>query len=187
MSLFAFFRFRYQLLIRETKCYHLLVIKGLFAFLSIFLFLFDFMIKEIVKNSNNYYRSQVSLWIWKLKYLKNPGVIFGVFGNYPSLVIILTLSLLLVALGNYLLSLRFYSTLGWGFIFIGGLGNFLDRVINDFVSDYLVWNGSWLSWIPGSFNLSDVYIFCGIFIILGTYSLEPLFIYIMGKNKKNNF
>ena len=77
--------------------------------------------------------------VFKLTYVENRGVAFGLFKDMPWVFIVLT-SVLIAAIVFFMFKKRpeskfFYVTVA--LIIGGGLGNLIDRVLYGFVVDYL--------------------------------------------------
>ncbi|MCL2530847.1 MAG: signal peptidase II [Oscillospiraceae bacterium] len=96
-----------------------------------------------------------------LRYAENAGISFGLFGNSPAVMqgvviftgIVMLLGLLFIVMG------KLDSPTMWAaaVIIAGGFGNFIDRVLQGFVVDYL----EFLFMEFAIFNLADVFIMCG--------------------------
>ena len=107
-----------------------------------------------------------------LEKIYNKGLIFSIahsdsiFVNY-SILFILTIIILyriyificiLPKLNNYLI-------IAWSFLIGGGLGNFIDRLIDNKVFDFIVVHYKDI-YFPGVFNLADSFISIALIIIL---------------------
>lgn len=97
----------------------------------------------------------------RLELYKNYGVAFDLPLPLP---ITITLSVLIGVYLIYLLFTEFEQNsrvaLGAWVALIGGFGNFLDRILNGYVTDYLILFGR------SAINLADILILLGILIIL---------------------
>ncbi len=103
--------------------------------------------------------------VFKLTYVENRGVAFGLFKDMPWVFIVLT-SVLIAAIVFFMFKKRpkskfFYVTVA--LIIGGGLGNLIDRVLYGFVVDYLS-----LSFFPPVCNFADYCITVGV-IMLAAY------------------
>lgn len=105
--------------------------------------------------------------IFRLTYVENRGVAFGMFAGMQWVFIALT-SLLLAAIIYYMFKKRpsgkfFYITVA--LIIGGGVGNLIDRVFLNYVVDYLS-----LSFFPPVCNFADYCITVGV-VLLAVYLL----------------
>ena len=105
--------------------------------------------------------------VFKLTYVENRGVAFGMFSGMQWVFIVLT-SLLLAAIIFYMFKKRpsgkfFYITVA--LIIGGGVGNLIDRVFLNYVVDYLS-----LSFFPPVCNFADYCITVGV-VLLAVYLL----------------
>ena len=113
--------------------------------------------------------------VFKLTYVENRGVAFGMFQGMSWLFIVITLLLLAVII-FYMFKKRpqskfFYVTVA--LIIGGGIGNLIDRIFYGFVVDYLS-----LSFFPPVCNFAD---YC---ITIGVFLLAVYILFIAGKEKK---
>jgi len=96
-----------------------------------------------------------------LRYAENAGISFGLFGNSPAVmqgVVIFTGLVMLVGLLLIVMGKLDNPTMWAAAVIIGGgLGNFVDRLLQGFVVDYL----EFLFMEFAIFNLADVFILCG--------------------------
>lgn len=119
----------------------------------------------------------LSLWFWKtqtpvigdlfyFKYTENPGIAFSIMLPF-WLIIVLNLALFII-LGYFVvkeLNLESKLTkLASAFIFAGGIGNLIDRVVIGNVIDFIK------IWKWPTFNLADIYVAVGILLIIIFYS-----------------
>ena len=105
--------------------------------------------------------------VFKLTYVENRGVAFGMFQGMQWLFIALT-AVLLIAITVYMFKKRpdskfFYITVA--LIIGGGIGNLIDRIALNYVVDYLS-----LSFFPPVCNFADYCITVGV-ILLAVYLL----------------
>lgn len=103
--------------------------------------------------------------VFKLTYVENRGVAFGMFQGMQWLFIALT-SVLLIAITIYMFKKRpdskfFYITVA--LIIGGGIGNLIDRIALNYVVDYIS-----LSFFPPVCNFADYCITIGV-ILLAIY------------------
>ena len=108
---------------------------------------------------------------FKLTYVRNHGAAWSIFSDAPSAVrvpLFIAVSMLAMAC-----ILHVYRRLGPGerllrtglaLILGGALGNFIDRLRNGYVVDFIAWSWHDLHW--PRFNVADVAISCGIVVML---------------------
>lgn len=113
--------------------------------------------------------------VFKLTYVENRGVAFGMFSGMQWVFILLT-SALLTAIIFYMFKKRpkskfFYITVA--LIIGGGIGNLIDRVFLNYVVDYLS-----LSFFPPVCNFAD---YC---ITVGVGMLAVYLLFFADKEKK---
>lgn len=105
-----------------------------------------------------------------LRKLHNKGVAFGAFGKYPKLVEQGTLGVLAVVFGYFVYLLtrpgQSFKKAGTGMMLGGGLCNWFDRFHQGYVTDYFSFNVKWDKLKNLVFNLSDMFIFLGMFLSL---------------------
>lgn len=99
-------------------------------------------------------------------YVENKGAAFGILQNQFSLFLILTiLVLLIIIIALYKLKLSRNNVLYYVFllfIFSGAIGNFIDRVKNRYVVDFIYFKPIDFP----VFNFADILITCGCLIML---------------------
>lgn len=127
--------------------------------------------------------------VFSLEYLENTGIAFGLFKNKFAFFVLLTILILLV-LGFIYYKLpdsKRYRPLQFCIIFIvaGAIGNMIDRVIYNYVIDFLYFN---LIDFP-IFNVADIYVSVTVFILfflcLFYYKEEELeFISVKNEDKR---
>lgn len=105
--------------------------------------------------------------VFKLTYVENRGVAFGMFSGMQWLFIVLTI-IMLAAIIFYMFKKRpdskfFYVTVAM--IVGGGIGNLIDRIAYNYVVDYLS-----LSFFPPVCNFADYCITIGV-LLLAVYLL----------------
>jgi len=101
-----------------------------------------------------------------LRYAENSGISFGLLGDSPAamqVVVIFTGLVMLVGLVFIVLGKLDSPTMWAAAVIIGGgVGNFLDRVWQGYVVDYL----EFLFMEFAIFNLADVFIMCGMVALI---------------------
>lgn len=114
-------------------------------------------------------------WL-KFTFVKNTGVAFGMFQNFPQL---FTITSILISIGAiyyyrfYLPNRHWVVQLSLGLIVGGAIGNIIDRIRLNYVIDFVH-----VSWFPGIFNLADSAITIGtimlaVFILFGGDRAAP--------------
>lgn len=114
--------------------------------------------------------------VFKLTYVENRGVAFGMFQGMQWIFVILTV-IMLIAIIVYMFKKRprgkfFYITAAM--IIGGGIGNLIDRVLYGYVVDYLS-----LSFFPPVCNFADYCITIGVFLL-------ALYLLFFSDSVKNN-
>ena len=114
--------------------------------------------------------------VFKLTYVENRGVAFGMFQGMQWVFVILTV-IMLIAIIVYMFKKRprgkfFYITAAM--IIGGGIGNLIDRVLYGYVVDYLS-----LSFFPPVCNFADYCITIGVFLL-------ALYLLFFSDSVKNN-
>lgn len=129
----------------------------------------------------NYVRPEGTIYVigdfFKLTYVENRGVAFGMFEGHQWPIIILTAALLAVII-IYMFKKRpeskfFYVTAA--LIIGGGIGNLIDRIVYNYVVDYLSF-----SIFPPVCNFAD---YC---IVIGVIMLAVYLLFFADKNKKKD-
>ena len=137
----------------------------------------DQLFKYLV-TSNMHLGGEVKVFgdVFKIIYVENRGVAFGLFKDMPWLFIVLTVILMGLII-FYMFKKRPDSKLFYisvALIIGGGIGNLIDRIAYKYVVDYLS-----LSFFPPVCNFADYCITIGV-IILAVYLL-----FFADKNDKN--
>ena len=103
---------------------------------------------------------------FNITYVENPGGAWSILSSNTFLLTIIS-AIVLIGLNIYLSKKEKYSKLeiiSYGLIMPGVLGNFIDRLINNAVIDYLdfkIFNYNF-----PIFNFADILIVCGIAIMM---------------------
>jgi signal peptidase II len=106
-------------------------------------------------------------WL-RLTLVKNTGVAFGMFQNFPQF---FTVTSILISLGAiyyyrfYLPNRSWVVQLCLGLIVGGAIGNIIDRIRHGYVLDFIH-----VTWFPGIFNIADSAITVGT-LLLAAYIL----------------
>ena len=138
-------------------------------FIFLLLIFLDYFSKKLIFNLIDLNNFAIALLPFlDITHIHNYGISFGLFSGYYSkhgfIIIIRTYSL------------QFYSILDvsrisnplekWGFLFIiaGAVSNLGDRIINDYVLDFIYIHYKEFYW--PAFNFADIYITIGVLIII---------------------
>lgn len=106
-----------------------------------------------------------------LTYVRNKGVAFGLFQNKVQIISVFTI---LAVIGIAIYSLKYLKKsdkiekIAYAFIFSGAIGNMLDRLFRGYVVDMVDFRGIWIY----IFNLADVWINVGLFLIIIDYFIR---------------
>lgn len=141
----------------------------IYIILFVMLLLLDQFTKYIVEQS--FYLSEsipIIEDVFNLTYVENRGIAFGLFQGRLNVISILTV-IAIVAIFVYVLrnkkTLSMLEHFGYTLILSGAVGNMIDRLFRGFVVDMLDFRGIW-SFV---FNLADVWINVGVFILIIDY------------------
>jgi lipoprotein signal peptidase len=101
---------------------------------------------------------------------KNPGIAFDI--PVPFFVILPLTLFIIILFGAYFgrrafIEGKYTEALGCTMVCLGALGNFLDRVINDFTTDYFIIGRT------SAINISDVLILVGMVLFLWYHKSTP--------------
>ena len=135
-------------------------------FYIVLLIILDFLIKKIVFNYISLNSFITILPILDIAHIHNYGISFGLFsGIIPSWMIILIASIVTIAI-VYLMIQASNKVEKWGFTLIiaGAISNIFDRVINNYVLDFIYLHYKQFYW--PAFNFADIYITLGVLMIL---------------------
>lgn len=104
--------------------------------------------------------------ILHLTYSENKGAAFGILQNQRLFFIIITFVFLLVLFHYYkdlsLHNINMSTKLGFALLFIGAIGNLIDRIHYGYVIDFIDFR---LINFP-IFNIADIYIFFGVILVI---------------------
>ncbi len=113
------------------------------------------------------FKSQSVLPFFSLTLVLNEGVSFGFLANLANAkIIILILVAFIVIFVSYLFlkEENKYNSFGYALIIAGAIGNTIDRITYGGVVDFLDFHIK--NWHYPAFNVADISIFCGAFIII---------------------
>ena len=134
----------------------------LYLLISIIVFM-DQIIKYYIINNFNYGQSLAIIkGVFHLTYVKNTGAAFGILKNANNFFIIVSIIIILFLLfyRYYYFKSNIYINISIGLIIGGAVGNLIDRILLNYVVDYLdfrVWP---------VFNLADSAIVVGAGILI---------------------
>lgn len=119
----------------------------------------------VLENASLFNAGIEILPIFDLVYVQNSGVSFGMFGGLPwwglsalSLLICVVLVVMLFRSDNRLEAAALGTIIG------GALGNVVDRIRFQAVTDFLSFHIAGLNW--PAFNFADVFVVCGVTVLL---------------------
>lgn len=146
----------------------------IFVLTVVVVFLADLMIKKYMEQKlpDHWTASEQEQSDKKIIFRKlhNKGIAFGAFENSPKLVERGTLGILAVVAAwlIYLLTKPglYFKKFGTSMMLGGGLCNWFDRFHQGYVTDYFSFNVKWKRVKSLVFNLSDMFIFLGMFLSL---------------------
>ena len=126
----------------------------------------DFLTKKIVFNNielNNFVPLMPFL---DIAHIHNYGISFGLFANFlsPNFIILIGLTIIIILLYWMHKSNDKLEKLGLLLIIIGAISNIFDRVINNYVLDFIFLHYKEYYW--PAFNFADIYISIGALLII---------------------
>ncbi len=137
----------------------------------------DLLSKILIKKALTDDYGEISLipGFFKITYVENRGLIFGILQNTPMLIkagfMLAGLALFSFYLLKHFEKLKNIEVIGFAFILGGGLGNIVDRLINGYVFDFLHLYYRRFAW--PTFNLADISIDIGIVLfIIGQFAVK---------------
>ena len=149
-----------------------------FAAIAVLVPVLDQVTKHIIKTSMKMYDSiTVIKDIFRITYIENTGIAFGIFNGIPHPAVRWTLaSVMLVAMAAitaYWAMHRkkgFVFNLSCGLILGGAIGNFIDRVIIGRVTDFI--EVGWKQYTWPVFNIADSAVSVGVCLFILFLLLE---------------
>ncbi len=139
----------------------------MFRLLVVIILIFlDYISKKIIFTNielNNFIQI---LPIMDFAHIHNYGIAFGLFSGILSSWLIIICGLIITAIIYFMLTQTNNFIEKWGFTLIiaGAISNIMDRVIHKYVLDFIYLHYGEFYW--PAFNLADIYITLGVFIIL---------------------
>ncbi|VWL85228.1 signal peptidase II [Oceanivirga miroungae] len=136
----------------------------------------DQLTKQAIYNLSNgrlLYSKSIIGDFFRITYIENHGGIFGLAQGHIIWFTIISTAMIIYIYLTELKNFRSYSMINKiavSFIISGAIGNMLDRYIRGYVIDMLDFRAIW-SFI---FNVADVYINIGIYILIIAYILKYL-------------
>ena len=134
-------------------------------FIFFLLILFDYFTKKLIFNLIDLNAFVTILPFMDITHLHNYGIPFGLFSGIPPPWLIAFISAILIIIVFWMF--RISNPLEkWGFLFIitGAVSNLGDRIINDYVLDFIYMHYKNFYW--PAFNFADIYITIGVLIIV---------------------
>ena len=134
-------------------------------------FLIDYFIKQQAeKQLNNQEVQEVAKGNLLLQKLYNRGIAFGLFEGKANITVVATAMAMGAMIASFfaivLKSGKGLSKLGYALIIGGGLNNLYERVTKGYVTDYFSFNVKWDKLKRLVFNISDMFILIGTFLVL---------------------
>tara|TARA_B110000438_G_C15416531_1_gene479917 strand:- start:6 stop:464 length:459 start_codon:yes stop_codon:yes gene_type:complete len=132
----------------------------------IILILFDITIKQLVFHSIDLYKFIYITSFLDITHIHNLGISFGLFSDkfHPFVFILIGIVITIFIFILFLNSKQLLEKWAYALILAGAIGNIVDRSINGFVIDFIYLHYKDFYW--PAFNLADIYISIGIFIIV---------------------
>ena len=135
-------------------------------FIFFLLILLDYFTKKVIFQVVDLNNFIAVLPFMDITHIHNYGISFGLFsGIFPAWIIISIGAILTIFIVYWMF--RITNTIEkWGFLFIitGAVSNLGDRIINDYVLDFIYIHYKGFYW--PAFNFADIYITIGVFIII---------------------
>ena len=135
-------------------------------FIFFLLILLDYFTKKLIFYQIDLNNFITILPFMDIAHIHNYGISFGLFsGIFPAWIIVVVGSILTIFLVFWML--RISNPLEkWGFLFIitGAISNLGDRIINDYVLDFIYMHYNNFYW--PAFNFADIYITIGVLIVI---------------------
>lgn len=150
--------------------------------LLIVLVVIDFLSKKMVFNFIELNNFIPLTSFMDIIHIHNYGISFGLFaGSLPSWVIIMCGILIIILLLSWMIKIN-NNLERWGLLLIiaGAISNTGDRLLNNYVLDFIYFHYNQYYW--PSFNFADIYISIGVLLII----IETYKIFITRLRKKND-
>lgn len=152
--------------------------------ISAIIIMLDQMIKLLIKSKMTL-TEEITIIpnFFSLYYVENTGAAFSILTNKTLLLVLIAIACL-VLLDCYITKLLKISKLeiiSYGLVIGGIVGNLIDRLLYESVIDYLSF--TIFNYNFPVFNLADIAITCGIFLLLYYYIKEELFTKKVEKTK----
>ena len=125
----------------------------------------DQIVKFIMENTlSKYYTLPIIPSVLNLTYTQNYGAAFGIFQHHKILLICLTSIILISIIVFFIFNNINNNVMLWSLSLIisGGMGNLIDRIMHEYVIDYIDFRLINLA----VFNLADCYVFIGVCLML---------------------
>ena len=141
-------------------------------FFIILLIILDFVTKKIVFNYLSLNSFKSILPVLDLTHIHNYGISFGLFsGTLSSWMIILITSIITIFIIYFLIQTsNYFEKWGLTLIIAGAISNIFDRLINNYVLDFIYLHYKDFYW--PAFNFADIYITFGVLMILFQIFIE---------------
>ena len=142
-----------------------------YFFICLLIFI-DFITKKIVYNYVTLNSFIPIIYFLDIAHIHNYGISFGFFSGLISPWIIILISSIVTAFLIYLMIKTSHKIEKWSLTLIvaGALSNIVDRVINNYVLDFIYLHYKDFYW--PAFNFADIYITFGVLMILYQFLKE---------------
>ncbi|CAL4319830.1 Lipoprotein signal peptidase [Buchnera aphidicola (Eriosoma lanigerum)] len=126
----------------------------------------DIYTKYWIIHNFHLYEYKYIIPILNILYIHNTGIMFGFLNHDYYISIQYYIINILTIIINYIVWIQFKKNNNYSYllIFTGGIGNFIDRIYYGFVIDFI--DLHIYQWHIFIFNLSDVSIITGLFLII---------------------
>ena len=125
----------------------------------------DQLVKFIIaKNFDPYEKLVLIKGFFKLEYVKNIGISFGMLGGQKLIIILISMIIIAFMIYDLIKSDSKLHSAACTLIISGALGNLIDRVIRGYVVDYLSF--TILKKDLAIFNIADIYIVFGVGLLI---------------------
>lgn len=130
------------------------------------LILADFITKKLVYNLIDLNNFTKITFFFDITHIHNYGISFGLFADFlPPWIIISVGLVIIIFLFNWMLNTKSMIE-KWAILFIiaGAISNIGDRIINNYVLDFIYFHYNQYYW--PAFNFADIYISLGILLFI---------------------
>ncbi len=173
--------------------------RKLYFIMAIVIFIVDFVSKELIDIymlDAGVHTIPVLGSILRFEFVKNPGIAFGMLNNLPALVtsivevmipIIVCVAMVLIStlMCSFDMKKNRISLICFSFILGGAIGNFVDRLMRGYVTDFISMGFTENIRFNYIYNVADAFITIGVFIMIIAIVFLKEDIYGDDKKKEN--